>query len=320
MTCVSLVVPVKDEAASVEALIGSIQAQVRQPDEVILVDGGSSDGTVSILLRLIDGDGRYCVLEAGLASPGRGRNVGIEAATHEWLALTDAGIQLDPHWLDRLCRLVEHDPTLDVVYGSYAPAQETFFERCADLAYVSPPTPSPVGPVRSFSVASCLVRKEAWRRAGGFPDLRAAEDRIFMRELDALGCRVATAPEAHITWQLQPTVRRMFQRFRSHSMHGALADEEGDWHHGVARLYLAVLAGVTLAKTAGRSPLPIVVVAAGLRVVRTVWRRREGRGILWALRPDRLAAVAAILAVVDAGLFVGWLDAFLLRRRPDRAS
>lgn len=314
-TGVSLVVPVRDELNTVELLLHSIGQQVRQPDEVVIVDGGSSDETALAVRRLTGDDPRYRLLEAGPATPGQGRNVGIEAASSDWVALTDAGIELDPHWLDRLVRMVEHDPGLDVVYGSFTAAHRTFFERCADLAYVSPLAPSRRGPVRSRSVASCLLRKDAWHRAGGFPDLRAAEDLLFMRRLEALGCRSATAPEARVTWQLQPTMRLTFERFRRYSMHNALAGQQRHWHHGVARQYLAALGVVVAARLLRRSPAPVLAAAASARVGRTLWRRREGRGVAWVLRPDRFATVAAIVVVVDAATFLGWLDATRLRRQ-----
>lgn len=313
-TRVSLVVPVRDAVTEIEALVRSIRRLTRQPDDVVVVDGGSTDGTADSVRHLTAGDPRFRLIEAGPATPGRGRNVGIDAARHPWVALTDAGVELDPFWLERLVRLVEHDPALDVVYGSFAPARASRFERWADLAYVTPAAPSPVGPVRSRSVASCLLRKDAWRRAGGFPDLRAAEDLLFMGALDALGCRTATAPEARVTWQLQPSALGTFQRFRRYSMHNVLAGQQRHWHHGLARQYVAGLAVVVAARAARRSPLPVLVGAGSLRVGRTVWRRREGRGVLWALRPDRLLGVAAVMAIVDTATFVGWAEAHVHRR------
>ena len=48
---VSLVMTVLNEAASLDALLASIAAQTTRPDEVIVVDGGSTDGTVAIAER-----------------------------------------------------------------------------------------------------------------------------------------------------------------------------------------------------------------------------------------------------------------------------
>ncbi|MFN2597613.1 MAG: glycosyltransferase family 2 protein, partial [Pyrinomonadaceae bacterium] len=160
---ISLVVPVRDEEASLPTLLDSVRRQTRPPDEVILVDGGSTDRTVALARELSRGDARLRVVEAGEATPGRGRNVGVAAASHEWIAFTDAGIRLEPDRLARLAAEVERDPALDVVYGNYEPLPRTFFERCAAVAYVSPKSRPPEAPCRGRFIASSLVRREVWR-------------------------------------------------------------------------------------------------------------------------------------------------------------
>jgi glycosyltransferase involved in cell wall biosynthesis len=65
---VSLVVPIRNEEGTLATLIESIGRQTRAPDEVVLVDGGSADRTVALAPRLIAGDPRFRVIEAGSAS------------------------------------------------------------------------------------------------------------------------------------------------------------------------------------------------------------------------------------------------------------
>jgi len=314
----SVVVPVRDEAATIGASVASLRRQTLPPDEVIFVDGGSDDATAATIEGLTADEPRFRVIRAGTATPGRGRNVGIEQSAHEWVALTDAGIVPDDHWLERLVRVVEHDPDLDIVYGTFEPDGRTFFERCAAIAYVQALRPSPSGPVRDGCVASSLLRKDAWRRAGGFPDLRAAEDRIFLRTLHRQGVRVACAPEARVTWQLQPTLGATFARFRSYSRHNVIAGEQANWHHGVARLYTAALVPVVAGAVHRRVWFALPLAGGAARIGRTLWRRREGRGPWWALRPDRFALVGIILAVIDVATFVGWAEAATAIRRQGR--
>src|SRR6266852_107843 len=107
---VSLVVPVHDEAPRIDQLLESIAAQRRQPDEIVIVDGGSRDGTVECLRRARASNPKVRVIEAGKASPGLGRNIGIANSCCEWIALTDAGARLDPNWLDRLIEVAVSQP------------------------------------------------------------------------------------------------------------------------------------------------------------------------------------------------------------------
>src|SRR5438094_112504 len=95
----SLVVPLRNEEASLLDLLATIRLQALPPDEVIPGDGGSAGQAVRPARQPAAGEPRFRVLEAGPATPGKGRNVGIAAAQHGWIALTDAGISLEPAWL-----------------------------------------------------------------------------------------------------------------------------------------------------------------------------------------------------------------------------
>lgn len=312
---ISLVVPVRNEEESLARLVSSVRAQTRQPDEVILVDGGSTDRTVELARELCAGDGRFRVVEAGPASPGRGRNVGAAEARHPWVAFTDAGIGLDPEWLERLAEQVSEEPATEVVYGNYDPVTETFFERCAAVAYVAPKSPHGEGGAltRGRFIASSLMRREVWRRAGGFPDMRAAEDLIFMERVEAQGARTRWAPRANVRWQLQPTLGRTFRRFALYSKHNVWAGRQRFWHYGIARQYALALPFVVLA--AAHSAWWLLVPALGLaaRAAKSILRHREGRGLLWALNPAQFACVLLVLLTVDLATFAGWAQALLTR-------
>lgn len=305
---VTLVVPVRDEEASIDDLAASIAGQAAAPASVVFVDGGSTDGTARVLAEWVVQRPSWRVLDAGPATPGRARNLGVAAAATDWVALADAGIELDPHWLARLVEVARYDPSIDVVYGHHEPAPGGFVSRCAALAYVSPPRRTARGPVREPFIASTLLRRSAWEAAGGFPDLRAAEDRIFMRALAGAGQRSVSAPEATVLWQLQPDLASTFRRFRTYSRVNVSAGEQRYWHYGVARQYLASVPFVVLA---ARRRAWLAVPAAGFaaRVVRSVLLRREGRPVWWALHPGRLAGVAAVLLTCDVATFAGWFDA-----------
>jgi glycosyltransferase involved in cell wall biosynthesis len=306
---ISLVVPVRDEEATLAALVESVGRQTLQPDELILVDGGSADQTAALARRLSERDPRLRLVEAGEATPGRGRNVGIEAATREWVALTDAGLVLEPAWLEELARAANESPEAQIVYGNYEPVTDSFFARCAALAYPPPKQGRPGGRMRGPSTASMMLRRAAWRGLGGFPDLRAAEDLIFFRRAEEAGLAVAWAPRATVWWQMQPTLARTFRKFSLYSEHNARAGLQAGWHYGLARQYAAAVLLVALAAAHSAWWLVPVGLGFGARVWLSVWRRREGRGLLWSLNPARLAGVGLILLAIDLATFAGWARA-----------
>ena len=310
---VSLVVPVRNEAATIEELLDSIAGQTRPPDEVVIVDGGSRDDTVGRARAATHDDGKVRVIEAGPATPGRGRNVGIAAARHEWIALTDAGIRLDPRWLERLLETTLRNPSAGVVYGNYEPVIDSFLTRCASLAYVVPPQIRADGLMRGPAIASCLVRKSAWASVGGFPDLRAAEDLMFMEALAEKGVATGWAPGALVKWRLAPTLGATYRRFELYSRHNVWAGRQRFWHYGVARQYAAAALVAVAALVAGPAWLILLPLGLLARAVKSIWPRREGRGLAWVLEPRQLAGVMAVLLVLDAATFVGWLRALVTR-------
>ncbi len=113
---ISLIVPIKNESDSLENLIVSINRQVFKPAEIIFVDGGSTDDTLEIAEKLIAGDSRFKLIKTPQASPGKGRNIGAENAKFNWIAFTDAGIELYEHWLEDLVNKAVNNAGIDMGY------------------------------------------------------------------------------------------------------------------------------------------------------------------------------------------------------------
>jgi len=84
---VSVVSTVLNEAGSLPRLLDSLAAQTQPPDEVVVCDGGSTDGT----LPLLEAESRLSlrVVRRPGANISQGRNAAIEAATGEVIAVTD---------------------------------------------------------------------------------------------------------------------------------------------------------------------------------------------------------------------------------------
>lgn len=313
---VALVIPVRDEALTIDALLESIDAQTAPPAQVIFVDAGSTDGTASILSERAMGRPRYSLVEAGgVATPGRARNLGVAAASHEWLAMTDAGITLEPTWLQRLWEAHLDDPQAGVVYGNYEFDVHSLFEECASVAYGVPKRATPSGLCRGPQVVSCLVRRAAFDAVGGFVDRRAGEDESFVRALESGGVRAAWAPGATVWWRLRPDFPSTFERFRLYSYHYVLGGEKRLWHHRLRRGYQPVAAGLLLSMI--HSPRWLLLAGGTLsaRVAIRLRRHRHDRDWSWLLRPDRVGLITLLMVSTDAATALGWWQAEATRRR-----
>lgn len=316
---VSLVIPARDEARSLPTLLASVRAQTRPPDEVVVVDGGSRDGSVELVEAWQRDWDRLRLVRTSGATPGEGRNLGIQAAAHQVIALTDAGIRLDPRWLEKLCEPMERDPGVEVVYGHYEPVADSFFTQCAALAYVPAPVEVAGARIRGPSVVSALLRRRVWEAVGGFPPLRAAEDLIFMEAIERAGFRIAAAPQAVAYWQMAPDWRSTFGRFSLYSYHNLAAGRARAWHYGVARLYLAALAVCGLAAASSRWWLLALPLGLLARALRTAYRKRAAFAFGEVLGVRRVACLMALQVWLDAATawgFARWMARRLAARRP----
>ncbi len=84
---VSVVIPAYNAEKYIGRAIDSVLAQTRQPDEIIVVDDGSTDNTPNAI-KSYGSKVYYIHQENGGASVAR--NTGIEAAKSEWIAFLDA--------------------------------------------------------------------------------------------------------------------------------------------------------------------------------------------------------------------------------------
>lgn len=196
---VSVVVTVRNEEATVNDLIGSLLAQTRQPDEIVISDGGSTDLTVAIVQGWIDRGTPIRLLHCPGANIAAGRNRAIEAASGEIIACTDAGTRLDPRWLETL--VAPFASGCDVVMGFFQAAPQSLFERA--LAATTLPHADEIDPDRFIpSSRSIAYTRAAWRQAGGYPEwLDYCEDVVFDLNLRRANLRFAWAPNALVYYR-----------------------------------------------------------------------------------------------------------------------
>lgn len=294
---VSLVTTVKDAAAEIDAFLASLAMQTRAPDEVIVVDGGSTDGTIE---RLRGASG-LTVLEEPGANIARGRNVAIAAATHDAIAVTDGDCILAPDWLERLLEPIEAGA--DVAMGFYRPLEGGFLQTC--MAAVNLPPAEDVDAARFVpSARSVAFRREALEAAGGYPEwLDIGEDMYVGRRWRELGLDLRFAPEAVVRWRLRATLRDTWTQYFRYARGDAIAGMYPERH----AIRFAVYAGAAYAGgTRGTLRKLAALAGAGAYAGRPL--RRAFAAFEDPLDRARAAvAVPALMAFVDAAKMAGYL-------------
>jgi glycosyltransferase involved in cell wall biosynthesis len=214
---VTLIFTVLNEAASLPRLLDSLAVQSRPPDEIIVCDGGSRDATVAILRA----EKRFAVrvIESPGANISRGRNLAIAQATREVIACTDAGVRLDPHWLEHLtCRFLTVDPSAIAVRptwvgGFFLPDTHTPFEIAMGATVL--PQVRDIRPDKFLpSSRSVAFLKSAWEQIGGYPEwLDYCEDLVFDFAMRRAFGQCAFAPDALVYFRPRPALRSFFRQY-----------------------------------------------------------------------------------------------------------
>ncbi len=290
---VTLIMTVLNEADTLGVFLASLETQTRLPRRIVIVDGGSTDGTPSVIEAWDAPEG---VVVSVIVSPGanisEGRNTAIAAVETTWVAVTDAGTTLDPRWLEHLSDAMSDD--VDVVSGWFEPLRGST-ALASTIAAVITPLRSEID-AEAFlpSSRSIAFRKQAWLTAGGYPEwLDYCEDLVYDMTLKAGGRRFAFADRAIVAWDARPTLSAFFKQYYRYARGDGKA---GLWAKRHIARYSAYTVGAALLATAltRRSPLAALTLtaAAGAYLWKSFRRVNARRPSLidsavqaWALTP-----------------------------------
>ncbi len=230
---VSVIATVLNERANIERLLESLAAQTHVPDEVVICDGGSTDGTVEFIHGFADARRNDLPCLRVIVAPGvnisRGRNLAIQAATGPIIAATDAGVRLTPEWLEHLVApwsLGGETPV--AVAGFFAPDADGVFQTA--MAATVLPLEEDIAPQTFLpSSRSVAFTKAAWQTVGGYPEwLDYCEDLIFDFRINALGSRRATAfewaPRALVHFRPRESIRGFWTQYYRYARGDGKAD------------------------------------------------------------------------------------------------
>jgi glycosyltransferase involved in cell wall biosynthesis len=302
---VSLVATVKDAGEFVGEFLESVAGQTQPPDEVVIVDGGSTDATVATLRRTP----WVTLIEEPGANIARGRNLAVAAAAHDVIAVSDADCVLDPQWLERLLRPLRRGA--DVAMGGYRPLSRSFFQVVASAVSVKDPEEISE---RAFmpSSRSVAFRREAFEAARGYPEwLEIGEDMWLDIRWRELPVRMELALDAVAYWRAREDLSGHWQQYAAYARGDALAGMHARRHALRFATYGALAAAVAL-----RRPrlLAGAALAGGVYTARPL-RRAFHRLDNPAQQAAAIVAVPALMVATDLAKEAGYLQGLRDRYR-----
>jgi glycosyltransferase involved in cell wall biosynthesis len=316
---VSVIATVLNEGESIRRLMDSLCAQTHQPDEVVIVDGGSRDSTVAVMVSYRDRLPLKIIVESG-ANISRGRNLAVQHATGEILAITDAGVRLAPTWLKNLVAPFERDSGLNVVAGFFLPDPHMVFEAAMGATVL--PQVEDINPVTFLpSSRSVAVKRAAFETVGGYPEwLDYCEDLIFDLRLQARFAPFAFAPDALVYFRPRDSIRAFYKQYKLYARGDGKADL---WRKRHIIRYITYLVAFPILIILALAVSPwfwTLLIAGGLAYCWTPLRHLPRVMISLPFKPSPLSWIKAVVwipvirAVGDIAKMIGYPIGLLWRR------
>jgi len=198
--------------------------QTDLPDEIVIVDGGSTDGTWEKLQALAKQSPVPVRLHQQRCNIAEGRNLAIRLTDAEIIAANDAGSFPAANWFNEITRPLLENQQLDVVGGFSENLFENEFQKFVEQFEGQPDQPTKAENVYPSS-RNVAFRRQVWVEVGGYPEwlTLTGEDALFNFELHKLGKQFFFNPVAIVRWPVRATPRAYFKMYYSYGYGAAEA-------------------------------------------------------------------------------------------------
>jgi rhamnosyltransferase len=298
---ISIVVPARNEADNITACLDAVFSQEtdHQP-EVLVIDSGSSDGTVE-LVKQYPGV-MLKEIPAQDFGHGKTRNLGAELTGGEYIVFLNAdALPADKHWLARLTGALKEDSNTAGVFSRHLPKKDCHLYMVRDLLSSMPDRPmarSRAGALdfMLFSTVSCAIRRDVWQKHRFKQDILIAEDQEWARRVLEDGYNIRYEPASLVLHSHNYSPAQLYDIKRIVSLSTPK----------FKRIFSARLLG-------------IVLVSAGIKlkwlgdILFILFNAPGKRSLASKLKEIKIALTARIASF--RGRYAGWLEAASEKRR-----
>lgn len=205
---VSIISTVFNEEKNIRNFLDSMMNQTRNPDEVIIVDGGSKDKTYEILKEYSKKYKFIKVYQKKGFNISQGRNYAIEKSKGGIIFTSDSSTRFERDWIKKILNGFHKE--VDVVFGRWRIEPHNIIER---FLISRMPNWENINPDRFIpSNRHVAFRRDVWKKVGGYPEhLKRADDNWFHLRAHKLGFKYKFVKEAEVIWLLERNLRTMIR-------------------------------------------------------------------------------------------------------------
>lgn len=303
---ISLITTLLNEKDTLPAWLSSILEQTVTPDEIIIVDGGSTDGTWQWLQEQAIIEPRLKVFQ----HPGNissGRNYAFQMATGDIVVAADAGCVYDPDWFRQIS-----EPMRLGADGAATGTGPDLKPSDSLLLYLIAASTTPAAEEFANdwlpSSRSCAVKKSIWQEVGGYPEwIPICEDIVYDLAILHHGHKFSYIRKPLVFWQPRTTLKKYFKQLYKYTKgdgHGKLWTNRQLTRYGVygGSLLMLILAF-------GGDYWLLLVLLAGLCIyMYKFWRRfwQFSRAKSMSFRIFGMILMPLIVAYGDVAKMCGW--------------
>jgi len=214
MNC-SIVIRAYNEEKHIGRLLEGIRQQTIKDVEIILVDSGSTDQTVSVAESF---GARLVHIPSDEFTFGRSLNFGVRAVTREFVVIASAHVYpVYPDWLESLISPFE-DEKVALAYGKQRGYAGSKYSEHQIFHQWYPDESRPDQETAFCNNANAAIRKSLWEENPYDETLTGLEDLAWAKWVKEQGYKIAYVAEAEIVHIHNETPRGVYNRYRREAM------------------------------------------------------------------------------------------------------
>ncbi len=217
LASISVVIPHLNQPVMLARCLASLAGGIRVPDEIIVVDNGSTDLPAAICAGYPD----VQLLHETTPGPGPARNLGVAHAQHDILAFIDADCIADPGWL-ATAGIAMADPAAQILGGDVRialtdPARLTLLEAYESIyAYRMDRYIAREG---FTGTGNLVVRRKVLDSVGPFAGIGMAEDRDWGQRATRGGHAIRYVPQMKVYHPARTGMAELYHKWDRHMAH-----------------------------------------------------------------------------------------------------